>query len=95
MICTSDARSDLIARAEQGCELDREEITDLLCLSEPALLKRLYRAADRVRAACVGEEVFLRASSSSRAIAVNNCRYCGLRRDNRTARDTAWTMTPS
>lgn len=85
MTCTSEAPNDIISRAEAGCELSREEITSLLSLDDPDQIGRLYQAADRVRAACVGDEIFLRGIIEFSNYCVNNCRYCGLRRDNREA----------
>lgn len=44
---------------------------------------RLYAAADRVRSECVGDEVHLRGLIEFSNHCRRNCRYCGLRRDNR------------
>jgi biotin synthase len=85
MTCTSETTNDLIARAEQGCELSREEITSLLSFVDPAEIERLYQAADRVRAACVGEEIFLRGIIEFSNYCFNNCMYCGLRSANHQA----------
>jgi biotin synthase len=85
MTCTSEAPADTIIRAEAGCDLNREEITILLSLVDPEEIERLYQAADRVRAACVGDEIFLRGIIEFSNHCINNCRYCGLRRDNKDA----------
>lgn len=85
MTCTSSAPGDLLFRAGQGSCLSREEILELLSLNDAEHVERLYQAADRVRAACVGEEIFLRGIIEFSNHCMNNCRYCGLRRDNRQA----------
>jgi biotin synthase len=85
MTCTSSAPCDVITKAEQGGLLRREEISGLISLSDSQEIERLYQAADRVRAECVGEEIFLRGIIEFSNYCMNNCRYCGLRRDNREA----------
>jgi len=80
-----DHPEDLIARAEAGGELSRAEIAALLTLEAPDTVARLFQAADRVRAACVGEAIFLRGIIEFSSHCRNNCRYCGLRRSNRLA----------
>lgn len=44
---------------------------------------QLYRAADEVRSKCMGDEVHLRALVEFSNYCRRNCRYCGLRRENR------------
>ncbi|HWR68282.1 MAG TPA: [FeFe] hydrogenase H-cluster radical SAM maturase HydE [Desulfomonilia bacterium] len=82
MTCTSSAPCDVITKAEQGGLLRREEISGLISLGDSQEIERLYQAADRVRAECVGEEIFLRGIIEFSNYCMNNCRYCGLRRDN-------------
>lgn len=52
----------------------------------------LYTAADRVRAATVGNEVHLRGLLEFSNICRRNCAYCGLRRDN--AQAVRYRLTP-
>jgi len=85
MTCTSSAPCDTIAKAEDGGALSREEIAALLSLREPSEVERLFQAADRVRKAQVGDEIFLRGIIEFSNHCRNNCLYCGLRRDNRDA----------
>jgi len=82
MTCTSEAPADMISRAEAGCDLSRGDIVNLLSLNDPDQVERLFQAADRVRSACVGQEIFLRGIVEFSNHCVNNCRYCGLRRGN-------------
>jgi len=52
----------------------------------------LFQAADRVRRRFVGDEIHLRGIVEFSNICVQNCLYCGLRRDNRNLR--RYRMTP-
>ena len=72
----------MILRAEQGFDLSRDEIIQLLLLSNPDDIEGLFRAADRIRKECVGDEIFLRGIIEFSNYCRNNCLYCGLRRDN-------------
>ena len=85
MTCTSEAPTDPICRAEKGCSLSRSEIIQLLSANDPETVERLCQAADRIRAQYVGEEIFLRGIIEFSSHCMNNCRYCGLRRDNKDA----------
>ncbi|MDT8272026.1 MAG: [FeFe] hydrogenase H-cluster radical SAM maturase HydE [Desulfomonilia bacterium] len=82
MICSSDVSREVVKLAEEGRDLGREEIVALLSLRSPEEMEMLFRAADRVRRDCVGEAVFLRGIIEFSSHCRNNCRYCGLRRDN-------------
>ena len=59
----------------------RDELTELLRSAETE--GELFAAADRVRAARVGDEVHLRALVEFSNHCWRNCRYCGLRREHR------------
>ncbi|NLL84619.1 MAG: [FeFe] hydrogenase H-cluster radical SAM maturase HydE [Lentisphaerae bacterium] len=52
----------------------------------------LYRAADKLRAAMVGDGIHLRALLEFSNICSKDCAYCGLRRSNRQA--TRYRLTP-
>jgi len=71
--------------------LTREEIATLLA-SGDADTGAIHRAADAVRAGHVGDAVHLRAIIEFSNHCVQNCLYCGLRRDNR--RVFRYRMTP-
>jgi len=69
-------------QAEAGRVPTREEIVALLTAGD-ADTDALYRAADAVRAGHVGDTVHLRAIIEFSNHCVQNCLYCGLRRNNR------------
>jgi len=62
--------------------MSRDEIIRLLILDTPADIEGLFKAADRVRKECVGNDIFLRGIIEFSNYCRNNCLYCGLRRDN-------------
>ncbi|MFO7273953.1 MAG: [FeFe] hydrogenase H-cluster radical SAM maturase HydE [Bacillota bacterium] len=75
----------LIARAEAGADLGREELACLLSL-EGEEQKALFAAADRVRARTMGDGVHLRGLIEFSNICRMDCHYCGIRRSNRHVR---------
>jgi biotin synthase len=71
-----------LAKATVTHTLNREEIGMLLQTEgEPTVA--LYQAADQVRTRYMGKAVHLRAIIEISNRCVQNCLYCGLRRDNR------------
>jgi len=80
--CTSETLR-IIEKAAQGDVTGREEIVRLLELDAPEELDALFRAADRMRKACVGDEIFLRGIIEFSGYCSRNCHYCGLRAQNR------------
>ena len=73
-------RFDLIEKAEREHRLAEEEI--VILLADAAAEEKLAEAADRVRAAYIGDGVHLRGLIEFSNICRQNCMYCGLRRDN-------------
>lgn len=76
-------RLSWIKKAERTHRLTEEELSALL--SDPDAETELAAAADRVRAAYVGDEVHLRGLIEFSSYCRQNCLYCGLRRDNEKA----------
>lgn len=72
---------DLIQKAKTTCNLTKEEIVELLKNGS----NELFKAADEVRKAFVGDEVHLRALIEFSNICRCNCFYCGLRCENKNA----------
>jgi biotin synthase len=72
---------NIIARAESEHRLTHEEIEQIL--ADDSINEALFAAADHVRKQYVGEDVHLRGLIEFSNICKQNCRYCGLRRDNR------------
>lgn len=62
--------------------MGREEVLKWLHETDPARLAELYSRADDVRKACVGEEIHLRGLVEISNYCLQNCAYCGLRREN-------------
>jgi biotin synthase len=73
---------DIINSALQGKYLTKEEIVQLLLISERDDLDVLFSAADDVRKIAVGDEIYLRGIIEFSNFCSRNCLYCGLRRDN-------------
>ncbi len=71
---------DIINKAETTHSLTKEEIVDLLRCDEYD--QQLFLAADRVRSQFVGEQVHLRGLIEFSNICLQNCYYCGLRKEN-------------
>ncbi|HQI02013.1 MAG TPA: [FeFe] hydrogenase H-cluster radical SAM maturase HydE [Deltaproteobacteria bacterium] len=80
--CTSEITS-ILEKAIEGAELDRDEIVRLLSARDGEEKEALYKAADEVRKACVGDEIYLRGIIEFSAYCRRNCHYCGLRAQNR------------
>lgn len=72
----------ILKKAVQENTLNKEEIIELLQL-KGADLNKLYTTADRIRAEYHGNEVHLRGLIEFSNYCIQNCHYCGLRKDNR------------
>jgi len=73
--------SELVKKAEQTHNLTKEEL--VLLLENDEINQEIYNAADRVREKYVGNEVQLRGLVEFSNICSKNCKYCGLRKDNK------------
>ncbi len=77
----SKSAENLIGKAQEGKDLNRKEIIQLLSL--PAKYSpELFSAADKVRKEQVGDEIFLRGIIEFSNYCERNCLYCGLRKGN-------------
>jgi biotin synthase len=77
----SKSTEKLIGKAQDGKDLNRKEIIQLLSL--PAKYSpELFSAADKVRKEQVGDEIFLRGIIEFSNHCERNCLYCGLRKGN-------------
>ena len=77
----SKSAENLIGKAQDGKDLNRKEIIQLLSL--PAKYSpELFAAADKVRKEKVGDEIFLRGIIEFSNHCERNCLYCGLRKGN-------------
>ena len=75
-----------IQKLFSGHEISREELVDILATEEPEILARLFAAGNRKRQEMVGDTVLLRGIIEIANVCGQNCKYCGLRRDNRRVR---------
>lgn len=62
--------------------LNRQDLIDLLSVTQPEDLQTLYDAAYAVKAKTVGRVVYYRGLIEFSNRCIKNCRYCGIRRDN-------------
>jgi iron-only hydrogenase maturation rSAM protein HydE len=77
----SKSAENLIGKAQDGKDLNRKEIIQLLSL--PAKYSpELFSAADKVRKEQMGDEIFLRGIIEFSNYCERNCLYCGLRKGN-------------
>ncbi|MDN5317629.1 MAG: biotin synthase [Thermoanaerobacterium sp.] len=80
-----DLNDDLInvlKKVENGIELTEDDIVVILSSSGDKNLNSIFKAADEMRKAVVGDIVDIRAAIEFSNICRKNCFYCGLRRDN-------------
>lgn len=82
---------EVLEAGERGEDLSSGEMKILLAANSEEG-EALFQAADRVRRRFVGEEIHLRGIVEFSNLCVQNCLYCGLRRDNRNLR--RYRMTP-
>ena len=82
----------ILQAGEKGEGLSSADLEFLLSTEDPEEDEALFQTADRVRREKMGNEVHLRGIVEFSNICVQNCLYCGLRRDNR--RLPRYRMTP-
>jgi biotin synthase len=75
---------EVLRQAVDGESFDDADILLLLGLTEPADCERLRRAAYDLTTAVIGDRVHYRGIIEFSNRCTLNCRYCGIRRDNRT-----------
>jgi len=74
---------DILAKAREAQGLEPDEVAALIHTRDPGLLEELYAAAHEVKEAIYGKRLVFFAPLYFSNYCVNNCRYCGYRRDNR------------
>lgn len=74
---------ELIEKAKTSHILSKEELVSIL--NDDSINEELFKAADKVRQKYVGDEVHLRGLIEFSNICRSNCKYCGLRKDNKNA----------
>lgn len=72
---------EIVAKGAEGRGLDMNEVAALLQCKDRALLDDIYVAAHDVKQAIYGKRVVLFAPLYYSSVCVNNCLYCGFRKD--------------
>jgi len=73
---------DILQKAREAKGLEPEEVAALIHTWHPELLEEMYAAAHEVKEAIYGKRLVFFAPLYFSNYCVNNCRYCGYRRDN-------------
>ena len=73
----------ILAKAMEARGLEPEEAAALLQVDHPDLLKDVFQAAREVKMKIYGKRLVLFAPLYLSNYCVNNCQYCGFRRENR------------
>ena len=74
---------EIVAKAEKAKGIEPEEAAALLQMEDPELIEEIFQAARRVKLKIYGKRLVLFAPLYLSNYCVNNCRYCGFRRENR------------
>ncbi len=74
---------EILAKAKEAKGLEQAEAAALLQTEDPALLQEVFETARRVKLKIYGKRLVLFAPLYLSNHCVNNCSYCGFRRDNR------------
>ncbi|HSR10272.1 MAG TPA: [FeFe] hydrogenase H-cluster radical SAM maturase HydG, partial [Thermodesulfobacteriota bacterium] len=75
--------SDILAKGREAKGLDPAEAAALLQVEDPDAVPDIFAAAREVKLKIYGKRLVLFAPLYVSNFCVNNCRYCGFRRDNR------------
>ncbi|MBM3497806.1 MAG: [FeFe] hydrogenase H-cluster radical SAM maturase HydG [Armatimonadetes bacterium] len=75
-------REDLLAKARECAGLTRDEVAELIHVTDPEGVEALFETARAVKSRVYGERVVLFAPLYVSNECVGNCLYCGYRRDN-------------
>ena len=73
----------ILAKAMEARGLEPEEAAGLLQVDHPDILQDVFQAAREVKVKIYGKRLVLFAPLYLSSYCVNNCRYCGFRRENR------------
>lgn len=72
----------IIAKAEEKRGLKHDDIAVLLQATKPEHMDRIFKLAEKIKSEIYGNRVVVFAPLYVSNYCVNNCRYCGYRRDN-------------
>jgi 2-iminoacetate synthase len=74
---------EILAKAEEAKGVEQAEAAALLQMEDSALLQEVFKTARKVKLKIYGKRLVLFAPLYLSNHCVNNCSYCGFRRDNR------------
>lgn len=77
------AAREIIARAGEAKGLTPSEVAVLLHVEDPGILDFMYATAYRIKEKIYGKRLVFFAPLYISNYCINNCRYCGYRRDNK------------
>jgi 2-iminoacetate synthase len=80
---THDQISEILNKAKKRMQLTLDEIGMLLNAHEEAQVKEIYEIAGKLKDEIYGNRVVIFAPLYISNYCVNNCKYCGYRRDNK------------
>ncbi|MDI3480842.1 MAG: 2-iminoacetate synthase [Tepidanaerobacteraceae bacterium] len=83
---SSEAIREILEKAKQAQGLDLLDVASLLYCEDEELLAEMYSIAHELKKKIYGNRIVLFAPLYFSDFCVNNCRYCGYRRDNKTSR---------
>ncbi len=72
----------IVAKAKEGGGIEPEEAAVLLQTEDPELIEEIFQEARRVKLKIYGKRLVLFAPLYLNNDCLNNCQYCGFRRDN-------------
>jgi len=76
----------IVAKAREGKGIEPQETALLLQVEDPELIEEFFQAAREIKLKIYGKRLVLFAPLYLSNFCVNNCQYCGFRRDNRLIR---------
>lgn len=77
---------EILQKAREAKGLDVEDVAKLLYCEDEELLDEMYSTAKELKEKIYGKRIVIFAPLYYSDYCVNNCRYCGYRRDNKIAR---------
>lgn len=77
---------EILQKAREAKGLDLEDVAKLLFCEDEELLEEMYAVAKELKEKIYGKRIVIFAPLYYSDYCVNNCRYCGYRRDNKTPR---------
>lgn len=84
--------NDILNKARQLKGLNLDDVAKLLCIEDEAQIEQILQTAQYAKEEIYGKRLVLFAPIYTGNACVNNCLYCGFRRDNKTLKRKVLTM---